>query len=234
MHGDSDARTPRCVGGRPTGGFETSDRDRSSTWGPRKQVQPQFDRTVPSSSSSGPATGWEDLLDLVRRAQRGDHDAFDELVDRHAAGLYRLAVAVIGPAEAADATQDALLRAWRELPSLREPDRFTPWLHRILVNRCRDIARAERRRVRLIPVHDLGATSPSIADVAPAADRRADLDRALRRLPVDQRAVLALHYFIGFTLAHVGLVLGVPEGTAKSRLNASLVALRRLLGEGAP
>ncbi len=150
-------------------------------------------------------------------------------MDRHAAELYRLAVAVIGPTGAADATQDALLRAWRKLPTLSDPDRFRPWLHRILVNRCRDIARAERRGVREIRVDIDEAADATTPDPSSAADRRADIEAALRALTVDQRAVLALHYFVGLPLREVGLALGVAEGTAKSRHHAALEALRRVI-----
>jgi RNA polymerase sigma-70 factor (ECF subfamily) len=138
---------------------------------------------------------------------------------------------VIGPAGAADVTQDALLRAWRDLPSLRDPERFAPWLRRILVNRCRDVARAERRQVRQIPVDALLDAGPGVVDHTSTTERRADLDAALARLSVDQRSVLALHYFVGLPLREVALSLGIPEGTAKSRLNAGLMALRQSLGQ---
>lgn len=150
-------------------------------------------------------------------------------MDQHAARLYRLAVAVIGPELAADATQDALVRAWRELPGLREPERFEPWLNRILVNRCRDLARANGRRVRQIPVDDLDALHSASPDPARHVDAAVDLDRALARLSVDQRAVLALVYFSGLPIREAAATLGVAEGTAKSRLHAALVALRRHL-----
>ena len=155
-------------------------------------------------------------------------------MDRHATELYRLAVAVIGPAAAADATQDALVRAWRELPTLGDPERFAPWLRRILVNRCRDLARADGRRVRQVPIDAVTDGLPASADVTAASDRRADLERAVARLPVEQRAVLALLYFAGLPIREVALTLDIPEGTAKSRLNAGLVALRRSLGDTPP
>lgn len=175
-------------------------------------------------------------LDLVRRAQRGDHDAFDELVDRHGPGLYRLAVAVIGQAAAADVAQDTFLRAWRELPTLRDPDRFLAWTRRILVNRCRDLARAERRGVRLLRLEALDGTghSPAAPDPAPGIDRSSDLQDAIAKLSVDHRSVLALHYVLDLPIREVAATLGVPVGTAKSRLNAALAALRRSLAEGAP
>src|SRR5688572_25391381 len=81
---------------------------------------------------------------LVERAQRGDHEAFDQLARLYGPELYRLAVAVIGAGAAPDVTQDALVRAWRELPRLRNRDAFLPWARRIVVNRCRDVVRAQR------------------------------------------------------------------------------------------
>lgn len=161
----------------------------------------------------------------------GDHDAFDELVARHGPWLYRLAGAIVGSADAADATQDALVLAWRELPSLRTPERFEPWLRRILVNRCRDIGRARGRRVVEIPVER------AFEDGAPGVfeprglDRSADLASAIARLPIEQRTVLALHYAADLSLRDVAATMVIPVGTAKSRLNAALAALRRQLGE---
>lgn len=173
-------------------------------------------------------------LDLVRRAQRGDHEAFDELVDRHGPELYRLAVAVIGPAAAGDVAQDAFLRAWRELPTLRDPDRFLAWTRRILVNRCRDVARAERRGVRVLrldALDEFGAL-PASPDPTPGIDRSSDLRDAIAKLSLDHRSILALHYALDLPIREVAATLGVPDGTAKSRLNAALVALRRSLTDG--
>lgn len=127
-------------------------------------------------------------------------------------------------------TQEALLRAWRELPRLRDPDRFAPWARRILVNCCRDIARWERRNVRALSLddtsngHEITVTSPDHSgDVA----LRYDLHLALSRLTIEQRTVVALHYTCDLPLREVAETLGIPGGTAKSRLNAALVALRR-------
>ena len=139
-----------------------------------------------------------------------------------------------GPARADDVTQDAFVRAWQELPRLRDHDRFVPWLRRILVNRARDDQRAERRRPR---VTDLGPAE-SIAergfgrdDPALRIDRRTDLHAALAGLSLEQRAVVGLHYLADLTLPDVAATLGIPVGTAKSRLNAGLAALRRQLGD---
>ncbi|MFH1474506.1 MAG: RNA polymerase sigma factor [Chloroflexota bacterium] len=172
-------------------------------------------------------------LDLVRRAQRGDHDAFDELVDRHGPELYRLAVAMIGQAGAADVTQDAFLRAWRELPTLHDPDRFLPWTRRILVNLCRDAARAERRRVRPLRLDAIGEVDQALTVPDPSAgiDRSTDLRDALATLSHAHRTVLVLHYVLDLPIREVAASLGVPGGTAKSRLNAALAELRRRLSD---
>jgi RNA polymerase sigma-70 factor, ECF subfamily len=172
-------------------------------------------------------------LDMVRRAQGGDHEAFDELVALHGPWLHRLSTAIVGSADAADATQDALLLAWHRLPSLRRPERFEAWLRRILVNRCRDIGRARGRRVTEIHVEaDIESREPETeADHRPGSERSADLAAALSRLSIDQRTVLALHYAADLSLREVAATLGIPNGTAKSRLNAALVELRRQLGE---
>ena len=180
------------------------------------------------------------MRDLVERAQRGNHDAFDELVERHGRELYRLAIAVIGIDGAADVTQDALIRAWRELPTLRDPDAFLAWTRRILVNRCRDVVRA-RSGVRIISLEsamkpDTGGSQdglPLVGDPAPELHQSADLRAAVERLRHDQREVIALHYAVGLPINEVARTLAIPDGTAKSRLNAALASLRRALAEPA-
>lgn len=152
----------------------------------------------------------------------------------HGGWLFRLAVAIVGPDEAADVTQDALLRAWRELPRLREPERFEAWLRRILVNRCRDVGRARARRVRIVvdPGGDRADPQSIAPDASVTLDATADLDAALARLTVDQRMVIALHYAADLSLAETAATLGLPAGTVKSRLNAALARLRAELAGG--
>jgi RNA polymerase sigma-70 factor (ECF subfamily) len=129
-------------------------------------------------------------------------------------------------------TQEAFLRAWQQLPRLRDQDRFIPWLRRILVNVSRDSLRMDRRRVRasdLTFATGLTETRSGRRDPALDVDSVTDLHRALAHLTVDQRAVVGLHYLADLTLAEVAATLGLPVGTAKSRLNAGLVVLRRNL-----
>lgn len=178
---------------------------------------------------------WRDeLADLVRRAQRGDMQAYEELVTMQSASVYRLARAYVGDAGASDLTQDVFLAGWRALPGLRDVDAFGPWLHRIAINRCRSAARSNGR-VREIPMDDMAtdrAADPR--DPFGAAEARVVVEPAFRRLTLDQRAVVALHYAAGLSIRECGEVLGIPEGTAKSRLNAALEALRRDVGRVRP
>jgi RNA polymerase sigma-70 factor (ECF subfamily) len=162
---------------------------------------------------------------LVERAKRGDHDAFAVLVDGIASRQLGAARLIVRDLELAhDATQDALVRAWRDLPGLREPDRFDAWLHRLTVNACLDLLRRRRRRATEIQIEDLDLAGPS-DPAAGIADRDA-LDQALARLDVDARAVVVLHYYLGLPISEVAVALGIPAGTVKSRLNRSLTSMR--------
>jgi RNA polymerase sigma-70 factor (ECF subfamily) len=173
------------------------------------------------------------ILDTARRAQSGDLEAFEMLAERHAPSLYRLAAAIVGEADARDLTQESLLAAWSGLPKLRDPDRFLPWARRILVNRCRNHLRTRSRRpsaISLAPEHDV----PAAGDFRDPVHARMVLRPAFESLTPDQRALLALHYVSDLSIRECAESLGVRLGTAKSRLNAALAALRRALDtEGA-
>jgi RNA polymerase sigma-70 factor (ECF subfamily) len=164
----------------------------------------------------------------VERAGEGDHDAFATLVRGVIARLDATARLILrDPELARDAVQDALMRAWRDLPGLRDPDRFDAWLHRLTVNACLDLVRRRRRRafeVELGPMDRLPV--PDLVSVI--ADRDA-VDRALKRLDPEQRAVIVVHYFLGVPLSETAATLGIPVGTAKSRLNRSLAAMRAVI-----
>jgi RNA polymerase sigma-70 factor (ECF subfamily) len=165
---------------------------------------------------------------LVERARAGDEEAFASLA--RAAGDRLLAIAYrilrdLGLAE--DAVQQTLVIAWRELPSLRDIDRFDAWLHRLLVNACYAEARRGRRwaaNVRVLPVD-----GPAAADEFVTVDQRDQLDRGFRRLPAEQRAVFVFHHYVGLTLPEVADHLGVPLGTVKSRLHYATNTLRAAL-----
>ena len=170
-----------------------------------------------------------DQRDLVERAGRGDHDAFGALVGATIAELEAVARLILRDHELArDAVQDAYIKAWRDLPGLREPERFEAWLHRLLVNTCLDTLRKRRRRpmeVELMPI-----TPPSIGDETGWVADRDQLERGFRGLDPDQRAVLVLHYYVGMSVPMVAETLGVPLGTAQSRLGRALAASGRRSG----
>ena len=166
-----------------------------------------------------------DQRDLVERAKRGDHDAFAVLAGAAVARLDAAARLILrDPELARDAVQDGFLRAWRDLPALRDPDRFEAWLRQLVVHACIDITR--RRRHRAIEVELTPIDSPSVGDMTSAIADRDLLDEGLRHLDPEWRAIVVMHYFLGMPLPDVAATLGIPLGTAKSRLHRSLVALR--------
>jgi RNA polymerase sigma-70 factor, ECF subfamily len=166
-----------------------------------------------------------DRRELIDRAKQGDHDAFAELVDGALRRLDAAARLILrDPDLAQDAVQESLIRAWRDLPGLRDPARFDAWLHRLTVNACLDLAR--RRRRRLIEVELSPIDSLTVPDQSGAFAERELLDAALRRLDPGHRAVVALHYLLGMPLPDVAVSLGIPYGTAKSRLHYALTAMR--------
>ena len=162
---------------------------------------------------------------LVERAREGDHDAFTELARDAVVRLDGAARLILrDPELARDAVQDALIRAWRDLPGLREPDRFDAWLHRLTVHACIDLTRKRKRRpieVELAPIH-----APSIADASGRLADRDLVDGVLRRLDEAGRAIVVLHYFVGLPLPEVAATLGIPVGTVKSRLHRALGDMR--------
>ena len=165
---------------------------------------------------------------LVERARAGDEEAFASLArgagDRLLAIAYRI-LRDLGLAE--DAVQQTLVLAWRELPALRDVDKFDAWLRRLLVNACYREARRGRHgaaNVHLLPVE--GPAAPDDADSVVARDQ---LERGFRRLPPEQRAVFVFHHYLGLTLPEVADELGVPLGTVKSRLHYATNSLRAAL-----
>jgi RNA polymerase sigma-70 factor, ECF subfamily len=157
---------------------------------------------------------------LVDLARSGDAAAFESLVRSRMDATYRLSLAILGDgADAADATQETFVSAWRELPRLRDLDRFDAWLQRVAVNSCRMMLRARgRRRVREIPMAELDGAEDSALGAAPALSDAETLRLALSHLTLDQRAILALHHLEGRPVSEVAEILGIPAGTAKSRL----------------
>ena len=173
-----------------------------------------------------------DQQGLVQQAQRGDHDAFATLAGAAVARLDAAARLILRDRELArDAVQDALLGAWRNLPGLRDPSRFDAWLHRLLVRSCIDVIRRRRSRTAEVQLH---FDHPAPGDFAAGIADRDLLDEALSHLEPTWRAVVVLHYFLGMPLPEAAAVLGIPLGTAKSRLHRSLGAMRvAMVGEAA-
>ena len=165
---------------------------------------------------------------LVERAREGDESAFAELVDLDGDRCYAVAYRILRDVERAqDAVQQAFLLAWRELPRLRDPERFEVWLHRLVVNACYMEFRRYRRwsaNVRTLPVDGPAAmdTTISVAD-------RDSLERAFRTLSPEHRAVVVLHHHAGLPLASIAEAAGVPLGTVKSRLHYATRSLREAL-----
>jgi RNA polymerase sigma-70 factor (ECF subfamily) len=166
--------------------------------------------------------------DLVLRAQAGDRGAFaqiaDEVLDRFLAIAHRM-LRDGGLAE--DATQAALLGIWRDLHRLREPDRFGAWSTRLLVNACYSEARRAQRWMPNLPLES-APESAAPDELGPVLDRD-QLDRAFRAVPVDQRAVIVLHHYVGMPVATVAQTLDIPEGTVRSRMHRGMTTLREAL-----
>lgn len=165
------------------------------------------------------------MRDLVERAQDGDRDAFAALVGMTSDRMYGLAVRILRDGVLAeDALQGALITVWRQLPTLRDPDRFEAWVRRLLVHAC--YAEARRRRTWTANVRLLPVDGPAGRDDLISVDDRDALDRAFRRLSIEQRVVFVLHHHQGLPLVEIADTLGIPAGTARSRLHYATRVLR--------
>jgi RNA polymerase sigma factor (sigma-70 family) len=166
--------------------------------------------------------------ELVERARRGDHDAFAALAG---AAIFRLDAAarliLRDPDRAKDAVQETLVRAWRDLPTLRNPDRFDAWLHRLLYRACIDEARRLQRHRFDVELTQIDAAT--IDDTTSSTVDRDQLERGFSRLEPEARALIVLHHYLDLPLPEVAIALGIPLGTAKSRLHRALQAMRAAL-----
>jgi len=165
---------------------------------------------------------------LVEAAQRGDQEAYVDLIRVRANSLYALAHRILRDVDRAeDAFQDALVIAWRDLGALRDPERFDAWLRRLFVRQCLEHATRERRRaanLRVLPVD-----GPAAPDDLLGVALRDELERGFRRLTPQQRAILVLHHYAGYAPAEIAEILGIPDGTARSRLHNAHRAMRAAL-----
>ena len=166
--------------------------------------------------------------DLIGRAQRGDEEAFASLAVAAGDRLHAVAFRILRDTDLAeDASQQALLTIWRDLPQLRDPARFDAWSYRLLVRACY----AEGRRTRhWVPnLHLLPADEPEVGEGLSSVVDRDQLERGFRRLSIDHRAVVVLHHYLDLPLDEVADVLGVPVGTVRSRLHHAMRGLRAAL-----
>jgi RNA polymerase sigma factor (sigma-70 family) len=162
---------------------------------------------------------------LVEQAMHGDEAAFDALIGRVGDHLHSVARRILrDPYLAEDATQRALLDAWRNLPRLKDPDRFEAWVYRLLVNACHAEARRERRHRATLRL--LESDEPIVLDSSSQLATQHQLDQAFRSLGVEQRTVVVLIHYVGLSPAETAEVMGTPVGTVRSRLHYALKSLR--------
>jgi RNA polymerase sigma-70 factor (ECF subfamily) len=165
--------------------------------------------------------------DLVLQAKAGDLDAFAQLVKASAPRLKGVAQLILRDVDRAeDALQDALLLAWRDLRALRDPDAWDAWLRRLTVRACYKAAGKERRRNRVELHVMLEPATAHTTDASVEVSERDWILAELGRLDIDRRAVLVLHYYLDLSLPEVAEILDIPYGTAASRLNRGLEAMR--------
>ena len=165
---------------------------------------------------------------IVARAQRGDEEAFGLIVDTSGGRLHAVAHRILRDIDLAeDATQQALLDIWRDLPNLRDPARFDAWSYRLLVRAC--YAEGRRSRRATPNLHLLPADEPTEAEGASVVANRDQLERGFRRLSIDHRTVVVLHHYLDLTVDEIAETLGVPPVTVRSRLHHAMRGLRAAL-----
>ena len=180
------------------------------------------------------AAGADMQRELVSRAQAGDHEAFASLVRAALPRLIGTARLILRDQDRAqDAVQEALVLAWKHVRALRDPGAWDGWLYRLTVRACYRQARRHRTR-DLVELHVVPDQEPSTSDFSLTVAERDRLGRELDRLPIDQRAVMVLHFYLDLPLTEAAEILGIPAGTAKSRLHRGLETLRVALASEPP
>ncbi|HEX5038572.1 MAG TPA: RNA polymerase sigma factor [Candidatus Limnocylindria bacterium] len=170
------------------------------------------------------------MREVVREARDGRADAFEFLVEHHGSEMYRLAAAIVGLDDARDVAQESFVAAWRDLPKLRQVDRFEVWLRRIVINRSRNVLRSRGRRptqrLESMTIPETASPQPDFRD---SVHERDALDGAFEGLSADHRAAVVLHYGAELSIRETADAMGVAVGTAKSRLNAALGRMRAVM-----
>jgi RNA polymerase sigma-70 factor (ECF subfamily) len=165
--------------------------------------------------------------DLVERARRGDREAFAQLAAEDVDRLHAIATLVLRDSDLAqDAVQETLIRSWRQLPALRDVERFEAWIYRILMRAAADEFGRRRRYQASVRQATL---APTVSDAERQVEDRDELERGFRRLSMEHRAVIVLHQYLGLPIPEVAQVLGIRPGTAKSRYHHAMAALRAAL-----
>jgi RNA polymerase sigma-70 factor, ECF subfamily len=172
--------------------------------------------------------------ELVRRAARGDAEAFDALARDRIDRLFAVAVRILRDHhDAEDAVQQALWTAWSDLPGLRDPARIDAWLYRLVVRASYRAGKSRRRRASIVQIAPDMEDIPGVGGADEIADRDA-LEHAFASLTTEHRAVVVLHHFLGLGLDEIAAIVGVPAGTARSRLHYALLKLRTALEAAEP
>lgn len=167
-----------------------------------------------------------EMCELVDAARHGDQEAFEALARAGSGRLYSIAYRILRDADLAnDALQEALVKIWDDLPTLRDPDRYDPWTYRITCRACYRVAKRERR-MSLAPLFEPQAPGPSFESEVADHD---EMERGFRRLSTEHRAVLVLHYYLGLTIGEIAETLQIAPGTVGSRLHYAMRSLRAAL-----
>jgi RNA polymerase sigma-70 factor (ECF subfamily) len=160
----------------------------------------------------------------VELAIRGDRRAFEVLATQAIDRLFGAAFLILHDRTLAeDAVQETLIRTWRDLPRLRDPDRFDAWIHRVLAHACLDLARHERQQRHTVELPDFLADDGTPEEDIAARDA---IGRGLSRLTQRERTTLVLRFFLRLSVPEIADAMGIPEGTAKSRLHHAQQAMR--------